>query len=82
MFTWKFLEWQRGLRFIINRLESNFIVKMNQLETLRTDIWQKKIEGMFFILNSKFASKSQRQLWEKIGKIPSKIRDLILDIFF
>ena len=29
MFTWKFLEWQRGLRFIINRLESNFIVKMN-----------------------------------------------------
>ena len=60
MFTKKYLEWERGLRFIITRLEDNFKIKMTQIDTLRTVIWQKKIESMFFVLNSKFASKSQR----------------------
>ena len=58
LFLKKYLEWERGLRFIINRLETNFIIKMTQIETLRKVIWQKKIEELFFVLNSKYASRS------------------------
>ena len=58
VFLKKYLEWERGLRFIINRLETNFIIKMTQIETLRKVIWQKKIEELFFVLNSKYASRS------------------------
>lgn len=28
VFLKKYLEWERGLRFIINRLETNFLIKM------------------------------------------------------
>jgi len=54
----KYLEWERGLRFIVNRLQDNYIFKRTQLDSLRTVIWHKKIENLFFVLNSKFASKS------------------------
>jgi hypothetical protein len=57
MFMKKYLEWERGLRFVVKRLEDNYIIKMTQLESLRTVVWRKKMENLFFVLNSKFASK-------------------------